>query len=113
VGVRTVDFLPVEFKTNLLAPWPSRRERSVVDAGGDAVERIVDLTQLPVLVDGDSGFGNFNNARRADRGHHRIAMHGAEPDVVAHQGRRRLACRSRALITTPSVAFSGSTFDHT
>jgi 2-methylisocitrate lyase-like PEP mutase family enzyme len=79
----------------------------------DAVERIVDSTQLPVLVDGDSGFGNFNNARRADRGHQRIAMHGAEPDVVAHQGRRRLACRSRALITTPSVAFSGSTFDHT
>ncbi|KRR09350.1 phosphoenolpyruvate phosphomutase [Bradyrhizobium valentinum] len=29
----------------------------------DAVERIVDSTQLPVLVDGDGGFGNFNNAR--------------------------------------------------
>ncbi|MFB9264817.1 phosphoenolpyruvate mutase [Bradyrhizobium erythrophlei] len=28
-----------------------------------AVERIVDATQLPVLVDGDGGFGNFNNAR--------------------------------------------------
>ncbi|WP_375779164.1 phosphoenolpyruvate mutase [Bradyrhizobium sp. ma5] len=29
----------------------------------DAVERIVDSSQLPVLVDGDGGFGNFNNAR--------------------------------------------------
>lgn len=29
----------------------------------DAVERIVDSTTLPVLVDGDGGFGNFNNAR--------------------------------------------------
>ncbi len=27
------------------------------------VERIVDSTELPVLVDGDGGFGNFNNAR--------------------------------------------------
>ncbi|NEU98205.1 phosphoenolpyruvate mutase [Bradyrhizobium uaiense] len=29
----------------------------------DAVERIVDSSRLPVLVDGDGGFGNFNNAR--------------------------------------------------
>jgi phosphoenolpyruvate phosphomutase len=29
----------------------------------DVVERMVDSTELPVLVDGDSGFGNFNNAR--------------------------------------------------
>ncbi|RXG85885.1 phosphoenolpyruvate mutase [Bradyrhizobium zhanjiangense] len=29
----------------------------------DSVERIVDSSQLPVLVDGDGGFGNFNNAR--------------------------------------------------
>ncbi|WEX79329.1 phosphoenolpyruvate mutase (plasmid) [Sinorhizobium numidicum] len=29
----------------------------------DIVERIVDATSIPVLVDGDSGFGNFNNAR--------------------------------------------------
>ncbi|TKV74016.1 phosphoenolpyruvate mutase [Bradyrhizobium elkanii] len=27
------------------------------------VERIVDSSRLPVLVDGDGGFGNFNNAR--------------------------------------------------
>lgn len=29
----------------------------------DVVERIVDSSKLPVLVDGDGGFGNFNNAR--------------------------------------------------
>ncbi|SCB55599.1 phosphoenolpyruvate phosphomutase [Bradyrhizobium shewense] len=29
----------------------------------EVVERIVDSSQLPVLVDGDGGFGNFNNAR--------------------------------------------------
>ncbi|WP_261335759.1 phosphoenolpyruvate mutase [Rhizobium leguminosarum] len=29
----------------------------------DVVERMVDATNIPVLVDGDSGFGNFNNAR--------------------------------------------------
>lgn len=29
----------------------------------DVVERIVDATESPVLVDGDGGFGNFNNAR--------------------------------------------------
>nr|WP_036011931.1 phosphoenolpyruvate mutase [Bradyrhizobium yuanmingense] len=29
----------------------------------ESVERIVDTTELPVLVDGDGGFGNFNNAR--------------------------------------------------
>ncbi|WP_392712645.1 phosphoenolpyruvate mutase [Rhizobium ruizarguesonis] len=29
----------------------------------DVVERIVDAAHVPVLVDGDSGFGNFNNAR--------------------------------------------------
>jgi len=29
----------------------------------DVVERMVDATDIPILVDGDSGFGNFNNAR--------------------------------------------------
>src|SRR5260364_14489 len=29
----------------------------------DVVDRIADLTGAPILVDGDSGFGNFNNAR--------------------------------------------------
>lgn len=28
-----------------------------------SVERMVDSTELAVLVDGDGGFGNFNNAR--------------------------------------------------
>ena len=31
----------------------------------DAVERMADATSMPILVDGDSGFGNFNNARIA------------------------------------------------
>jgi phosphoenolpyruvate phosphomutase len=29
----------------------------------DVVERMADASTLPILVDGDSGFGNFNNAR--------------------------------------------------
>ncbi|KAA3509354.1 phosphoenolpyruvate mutase [Agrobacterium vitis] len=29
----------------------------------DVVERMADASGLPILVDGDSGFGNFNNAR--------------------------------------------------
>lgn len=29
------------------------------------VERMADVTDLPILVDGDSGWGNFNNARLA------------------------------------------------
>lgn len=33
----------------------------------DVVERIVDSSDLPVLVDGDGGFGNFNNARLVAR----------------------------------------------
>ena len=31
----------------------------------DVVERMADVTTIPILVDGDSGFGNFNNARLA------------------------------------------------
>lgn len=29
----------------------------------NVVERMADTTEVPILVDGDSGFGNFNNAR--------------------------------------------------
>ncbi|SCB49476.1 phosphoenolpyruvate mutase [Rhizobium multihospitium] len=29
----------------------------------EAVGRIADVTSIPILVDGDTGFGNFNNAR--------------------------------------------------
>src|SRR5262245_47643806 len=29
----------------------------------DVLERMADATELPILVDGDTGFGNFNNAR--------------------------------------------------
>lgn len=31
----------------------------------EAIERMADVTTIPILVDGDSGFGNFNNARLA------------------------------------------------
>ena len=31
----------------------------------EAVERMADAVRIPILVDGDSGFGNFNNARLA------------------------------------------------
>lgn len=31
----------------------------------EVVERMADVTRIPILVDGDSGFGNFNNARLA------------------------------------------------
>jgi phosphoenolpyruvate phosphomutase len=31
----------------------------------EVVERMADATSIPILVDGDSGFGNFNNARLA------------------------------------------------
>ncbi|MBB3458817.1 phosphoenolpyruvate phosphomutase [Rhizobium sp. BK313] len=39
------------------------------------VERIVDSGRLPVLVDGDSGFGNFNNARLLGK---KIRQRGAQ-----------------------------------
>ncbi|MGY3131147.1 phosphoenolpyruvate phosphomutase [Bradyrhizobium sp. USDA 4501] len=42
----------------------------------DAIERIVDSTQLPVLVDGDGGFGNFNNARLLARKLHQRGAAG-------------------------------------
>jgi len=41
-----------------------------------SVERIVDSTELPVLVDGDGGFGNFNNARLLARKLHRAGAAG-------------------------------------
>eukprot|EP00854_Cymbomonas_tetramitiformis_P028481 gene28481-35315_t len=31
----------------------------------ETVEHICDATRIPVLVDGDTGYGNFNNARRS------------------------------------------------
>ncbi|MCC8962451.1 phosphoenolpyruvate mutase [Bradyrhizobium sp. Pear76] len=42
----------------------------------DVIERIVDATQLPVLVDGDGGFGNFNNARLLARTLHQRGAAG-------------------------------------
>ncbi|WP_136617686.1 MULTISPECIES: phosphoenolpyruvate mutase [Mesorhizobium] len=40
----------------------------------DVVDRISDTVDIPVLVDGDSGFGNFNNARLVAR---KLRQHGA------------------------------------
>lgn len=40
----------------------------------DVVERMADATSIPILVDGDSGFGNFNNARLVAR---KLRQHGA------------------------------------
>lgn len=40
----------------------------------DAVERMADTVEAPILVDGDSGFGNFNNARLVAR---KLAQRGA------------------------------------
>lgn len=42
----------------------------------DVVERIVDSSELPVLVDGDGGFGNFNNARLLARKLHQRGAAG-------------------------------------
>lgn len=33
----------------------------------DVIEFMADATELPILVDGDTGYGNFNNARRLVR----------------------------------------------
>ncbi|MGY4183218.1 phosphoenolpyruvate phosphomutase [Bradyrhizobium sp. USDA 4518] len=42
----------------------------------DVVERIVDSSQLPVLVDGDAGFGTFNSARLLARKLHQRGAAG-------------------------------------
>jgi phosphoenolpyruvate phosphomutase len=49
----------------------------------DVVERMADATDLPVLVDGDSGFGNFNNARLLAR---KLAQRGAAGVALEDKG---------------------------
>ncbi|TNM65353.1 phosphoenolpyruvate mutase [Aliirhizobium smilacinae] len=49
----------------------------------DVVEHIVDATDVPVLVDGDSGFGNFNNARLLAR---KLEQRGASGVVIEDKG---------------------------
>ena len=49
----------------------------------DAVERIADASNLPVLVDGDSGFGNFNNARLVS---HKLWRRGAAGVCLEDKG---------------------------
>ncbi|MGX5851208.1 phosphoenolpyruvate mutase [Mesorhizobium sp. PL10] len=50
---------------------------------GDVVERMVDATNVPVLVDGDSGFGNFNNARIVAR---KLKQRGASGVCLEDKG---------------------------
>lgn len=49
----------------------------------DVVERMVDSSDLPVLVDGDSGFGNFNNARLLAR---KLQQRGAAGVALEDKG---------------------------
>ena len=49
----------------------------------DAVERIADASNLPVLLDGDSGFGNFNNARLVS---HKLWRRGAAGVCLEDKG---------------------------
>ena len=46
--------------------------------------------------------GEDPRSRRADRGHARASVQGAEPRGAAHQGWRRLALRSRAFLAAAS-----------
>lgn len=49
----------------------------------DVVERMVDATNIPVLVDGDSGFGNFNNARLLAK---KLEQRGASGVAIEDKG---------------------------
>jgi phosphoenolpyruvate phosphomutase len=49
----------------------------------DVVERMADASELPVLVDGDSGFGNFNNARLLAR---KLLQRGAAGVALEDKG---------------------------
>jgi phosphoenolpyruvate phosphomutase len=49
----------------------------------DVIERMVDSSDLPVLVDGDSGFGNFNNARLLAR---KLQQRGAAGVALEDKG---------------------------
>jgi phosphoenolpyruvate phosphomutase len=49
----------------------------------DVVERMVDATNIPVLVDGDSGFGNFNNARLLAK---KLKQRGASGVAIEDKG---------------------------
>lgn len=49
----------------------------------DVVERMVDATNIPILVDGDSGFGNFNNARLLAK---KLEQRGASGVAIEDKG---------------------------
>lgn len=49
----------------------------------DVVERMADAANIPILVDGDGGFGNFNNARLVAR---KLRQHGASGICLEDKG---------------------------
>ncbi|MBR2687323.1 MAG: phosphoenolpyruvate mutase [Aquamicrobium sp.] len=49
----------------------------------EVVERMADAASIPILVDGDSGFGNFNNARLAAK---KLFQHGAAGVCLEDKG---------------------------
>lgn len=49
----------------------------------DVVERMADASNIPILVDGDGGFGNFNNARLVAR---KLRQHGASGICLEDKG---------------------------
>lgn len=49
----------------------------------DVVEHMVDTSNVPILVDGDSGFGNFNNARLLAK---KLEQRGASGVAIEDKG---------------------------
>ena len=43
------------------------QQRGVLDPGARGARMLADATQLSILVDSDTGYGNFNNVRRLVR----------------------------------------------
>jgi len=99
---RELSFL-MEAHDGLSRPSPSRRVSKALASGlsissslgyrdaneaswtelVDVVERMADASDLPILVDGDSGFGNFNNARLLAR---KLAQRGAAGVALEDKG---------------------------
>ena len=74
-----------------------RRRAGQYPRGGRDLDRQDDADQC---ASGRSG--RIVRPRRDHRGHARAAMHSAQPRRHAHQGRRRLALRSRPLLAPPA-----------
>jgi isocitrate lyase len=48
----------------------------------EVVEFMADATDIPILLDADTGYGNFNNARRLVRKLEDRGVAGKKPDVA-------------------------------